>query len=150
MTSWSPTIEGFRCVLRMPSLPLAEVAWRWSFGAAASVLIGLGVFEYLDTLPVSPGDLLMLRTGHPLLVANALSHIARGSGLRLSMAFTLLFSTLAFASDRAAYEINLRVAREKIPPQSTLPPGRLLGDFLPWRACTFCAWRLLSLRVQVV
>jgi hypothetical protein len=95
MTSWSPTIEGFRSLLRMPAVPLAEVAWRWSFGAAASVLIGLGVFEYLDTLPVSPGDLLMLRTGHPILMANALSHISRGSGLRLSMALALLFSTLA-------------------------------------------------------
>jgi hypothetical protein len=95
MAAWSPTIEGFRSIFRRPALPLAEVAWRWSFGAAAFVLIGLGFLEYLDTLPVSPTDMLMLRTGHPMLVSNALSHIARGSGFRLVLAFVFLFSTLA-------------------------------------------------------
>ncbi len=95
MAAWSPTIEGFRSIFRRPALPLAEVAWRWSFGAAAFVLIGLGVLEYLDSLPVSPTDMLMLRTGHPMLVSNALSHIARGSGFRLVLAFVFLFSTLA-------------------------------------------------------
>jgi hypothetical protein len=94
MAAWSPTIEGFRSIFRRPSLPLAEVAWRWSFGAAAFVLIGLGFLEYLDTLPVSRTDMLMLRTGHPVLVSNAISHIARGSGFRLVMAFVFLFSTL--------------------------------------------------------
>ena len=68
MAAWSPTIEGFRSIFRRPALPLAEVAWRWSFGAAAFVLVGLGLLEYLNTLPVSPTDLLMLRTGHPVLV----------------------------------------------------------------------------------
>ncbi len=95
MATWSPTMEGFRSIFRRPSLPLAEVAWRWSFGAAAFVLIGLGFLEYLHTLPVSPTDMLMLRTGHPMLVSNALSHIARGSGFRLVLAFVFLFSTLA-------------------------------------------------------
>jgi len=95
MAAWSPTIEGFRSIFRRPALPLAEVAWRWSFGAAAFVLIGLGILEYLDSLPVSPTDMLMLRTGHPVLVSSALSHIARGSGFRLVLAFVFLFSTLA-------------------------------------------------------
>jgi len=95
MAAWSPTIEGLRSVFRKPALPLAEVVWRWSFGAAALVLIGLGVLEYLHTLPVSPTDMLMLRTGHPVLVSNALSHIARGSAFRLVLAFVFLFSTLA-------------------------------------------------------
>ena len=58
MAAWSPTLEGFRTVFRRPSLPLAEVMWRWSFGAAACVLLGFGFLEYLDTLPVSNIDLL--------------------------------------------------------------------------------------------
>lgn len=95
MAAWSPTAEGFRSIFRRPALPLAEVVWRWSFGAAAVVLVGLGILEYLHTLPVSPTDLLMLRTGHPVLVSNALSHIARGSGLRLVAVFLVLFTTLA-------------------------------------------------------
>jgi hypothetical protein len=69
--------------------------WRWSFGGAAVILVGLGILEYLHTLPVSATDLLMLRTGHPVLVSNALSHIARGSSLRLVAAFLLLFTALA-------------------------------------------------------
>src|SRR5882762_6725794 len=95
MAVWSPTIEGFHSVSRKPVVPVAEVAWRWSFGAAAWVLLGLGVLEYLDTLPVSSTDLLMLRTGHPLLVSNALSHIVRGTGFRLVLASVFLFSALA-------------------------------------------------------
>ncbi len=95
MATWSPTAEGFRSVFRRPMLPVAEVMWRWSFGGAAVILVGLGMLEYLHTLPVSPTDLLMLRTGHPILVSNALSHIGRGSGLRLVAAFLVLFTSLA-------------------------------------------------------
>lgn len=95
MSAWSPTLEGFRSVFRRPALPLAEVAWRWSFGAAAFVLLGLGFIEYLDTLPVSNLDLLLLRTRHPWLISQAFLHIFHGSGLRFVLAGMLLFSALA-------------------------------------------------------
>jgi hypothetical protein len=95
MAAWSPTAEGFRSIFRKPALPLAEVLWRWSFGGAALILAGLGILEYLHTLPVSHTDLFMLRTGHPVLVSNALSHIARGSGFRLAAAFLVSLTALA-------------------------------------------------------
>ena len=95
MAAWSPTLEGFRSVFRQPALPLAEVVWRWSFGAAASILLGLGFIEYLDTLPVSNTDLLLLRTRQPWLISQAFSHILHGSGFRFVLAGVLLFSTLA-------------------------------------------------------
>jgi hypothetical protein len=95
VSPWSPTLEGFRSVFRRPALPLAEVAWRWSFGAAACVLLGLGFIEYLDTLPVSNLDLLLLRTRHPWLISQAFVHIFHGSGLRFVLAGMLLFSALA-------------------------------------------------------
>ena len=95
MSPWSPTLEGFRSVFRRPALPLAEVAWRWSFGAAACVLLGLGFIEYLDTLPVSNLDLLLLRTRHPWLISQAFVHIFHGSSLRFVLAGVLLFSALA-------------------------------------------------------
>jgi hypothetical protein len=95
VSAWSPTLEGFRSVFRRPALPLAEVAWRWSFGAAAFVLLGLGFIEYLDTLPVSNLDLLLLRTRHPWLILQAFAHIFHGSGLRFVLAGVLLFSALA-------------------------------------------------------
>jgi hypothetical protein len=86
MASWSPTREGFRTILRQPALSLAEVAWRWSFGAAACVLLCLGLLEYLDSLPVAGRDALLLRTRQPFLVSRALAHIVQGSGLRLVVA----------------------------------------------------------------
>jgi hypothetical protein len=90
MTRHSPTLEGFRAVIRLPSLGFAEIAWRWSFGAAAGLLITLSGFEYLDTLPVTRGDVVLLRTRHPLLISQAVGNIVRGSGIRLVEAFIVL------------------------------------------------------------
>ena len=64
----SPTAEGFRAAFRRPSLTLAEVMWRWTAGATAAALFLFGLFEYLETLPVTNGELLFLRTRHPYLV----------------------------------------------------------------------------------
>ena len=95
MASWSPTVEGFRAVFRRPSVPFAEVLWRWSFGAAVIVLIGFGFIEYLDMLPVSNVDLLFLRSGHPFLISQAAARILGGSGLRFVLAGILIFVGLA-------------------------------------------------------
>ena len=75
----SPTAEGFRAAFRRPSLTLAEVAWRWTTGATAAALFLFGLSEYLRTLPVTNGELLLLRTRHPYLVGEAIAHILRGS-----------------------------------------------------------------------
>jgi len=82
----SPTVEGFRAAFRRPSLTLAEMMWRWTAGATAAALFVFGLFEYLDTLPVTNGELLFLRTRHPYLVAEAIAHILRGSLNRAVMA----------------------------------------------------------------
>jgi hypothetical protein len=94
MATWSPTLEGFRTVFRRPALSLAEVLWRWSFGWAVCILCSLAFFEYLNTLPVSNLDLLLLRTAHPFFVAQAFSHILHGSALRLASTCVILFSAL--------------------------------------------------------
>ncbi len=75
----SPTAEGFRAAFRQPSLTLAEITWRWVAGATAALLFFFGLFEYLDSLPLTSGELLFLRTRQPLLVSRALEHILRGS-----------------------------------------------------------------------
>ena len=95
MAAWSPTTEGFRAIFRRPVFSLAEIAWRWSFGAAVVVLCTLSFLAYLDTLAVSGTDLLLLRTRHPVLVGHALSHILRGSFARLVVAAALLSAALA-------------------------------------------------------
>ncbi len=82
----SPTAEGFRAAFRRPSLTLAEIIWRWTVGATATALFAFGLFEYLQTLPVTNGELLFLRTRHPYLVGEAIAHILRGSLSRAVMA----------------------------------------------------------------
>src|SRR5271169_3584815 len=98
----SPTAEGFRAAFRRPSLTLAEIAWRWTTGATAASLFFFGLFEYLDTLPVTNGELLFLRTRQPYLVGEAIAHILRGTlnravlaGLLAAMMLTVLWMVAA-------------------------------------------------------
>ena len=86
MSRISPTIEGFRAAFRQPSLTLAEIAWRWTVGATATALVAFSLLEYLDTLPVTAGDILLLRTRQPILIGQALGHIFRGSAPRIVIA----------------------------------------------------------------
>src|SRR5271169_2065499 len=97
MKQRSPTAEGFRLLFRRPSFGLAEIAWRWSFGAAAALLLMFSFFEYLDTLPVSKDDLLLLRTTQPVLISRAVMHILRGSGFRVVETAVVLALTLGVA-----------------------------------------------------
>lgn len=82
----SPTAEGFRAAFRRPAFTLAEISWRWVVGATAGTLFLFGLFQYLDTLPVTSGELLFLRSRQPYLIAQALAHIFRGSLSRLVIA----------------------------------------------------------------
>ena len=94
MKQRSPTLEGFRAVFRQPAIPLAEIAWRWSFGVAAMFLAGASLLEYFDTLPVSVRDMLLLRSRQPILIARAISHIFHGSAFRFASASVILMAAL--------------------------------------------------------
>jgi len=84
-------------MVRQPSFGLAEIAWRWSFGAVFWLALVFSVTEYLKTLPVSNGELLLLRTRQPVLVLDAIAHIFRGSGWRAAESVVVLAITLAIA-----------------------------------------------------
>ena len=90
MRTVSPTAEGFRTIFRRPSFALGEIAWRWVFGSGAALLIGFSFYEFLRTLPVSGGDLIFLRTRHPLLISQAIAHILAGSSRRFVDAIIIL------------------------------------------------------------
>jgi hypothetical protein len=79
MSPLSPTIEGFRAAFRRPSFTLGEIMWRWCFGATGIALSFFALFEFFNTLPVTNGELLFLRTRHPYLVSQAIAHILRGN-----------------------------------------------------------------------
>jgi hypothetical protein len=95
MNSFSPAANGLRVAFRRPAITLAEIAWRWSFVAAAWILGLLLLFEYMDSLPVHRVDRLLLRTNQPVLIARAIRRIFQGSAFRFTEAGALLAIGLA-------------------------------------------------------
>ncbi|MFZ0801620.1 MAG: hypothetical protein WBQ09_00835 [Terriglobales bacterium] len=144
MNPRSPTMEGFRAVFRRPSLAFAEIAWRWSFGAAAGLLITLFCFEYLDTLPVTRGDLLLLRSRQPLLILRAAGNIVRGSGFRLVEAFIVLALALTVgwivvAALARAATVRALIGHFRQSNEVTEPAIRPLAGLMFLRAATSLA-----------
>jgi len=90
MNPLSPTAVGFRLLFRRPLIPLAEIAWRWTFAAAAWVLGITFLLVYFNSLTVHTLDRLLLSTGQPGLVAQAIRRIFSGSSVRLVEAGILL------------------------------------------------------------
>jgi len=64
-------------------------------GSTVITLFWFGLFQYLNTLPVTNGEMLFLRTRHPYLVAQAIAHVFRGSLSRGVMALLLAALLLA-------------------------------------------------------
>jgi hypothetical protein len=93
----SPTLEGFRILFRLPSLGLAEIAWRWSFGLAVMTLLAISFREYLSTLPVTATEMLLLRTRQPVLILQAIASILKGSAPRAVSAVIVLAVALTLA-----------------------------------------------------
>ena len=93
----SPTLEGFQTMFRLPLLGLAEIAWRWSFGLAVAAALAFMLREYLATLPVTAGEMLLLRTRQPALIAQALARIFQGSAPRAVVALLVLTLALTLA-----------------------------------------------------
>ena len=97
MTSISATTVGFRLLFRRPLIPLAEIAWRWTFAAAAWLLGIAFIFEYFGSLRVTKADRFLLNTGQPFLIAQAIRRIFHGSSVRFVEAGILLGLALAIA-----------------------------------------------------
>ena len=126
MPSASPTLSGFRSIFRRPSLGLAEIAWRWSFGFAACLLLLLSFEEYLKTLPVSTGDLWRLRSGQPGLISQAILHILQGSAPRVIAALIVLGLAMAMAWIGLAAlgrAVTLRAVESYFPGDRASEPG---------------------------
>ena len=82
-------------MLREPAFGLAELTWRWTRGLVGSLLFAFAFVEYLGTLPVTSGDLLLIKTRQPALIAKALARILHGSGARVVE--TLIIASLCWA-----------------------------------------------------
>jgi len=97
MKRCSPTLEAFQTLFLLPSLGLAEIVWRWSFGLAVTVLLALSVREFLATLPVTGAEIFLLQTRQPPLVLQAISKIFKGSAPRVIAVLILLTPMLTAA-----------------------------------------------------
>jgi hypothetical protein len=97
MTSFSPTAEGFRMIFRWHTIPFAEIAWRWTFAAAAWLLGTFFLLEYMGSLPVTAADRLLLGTQQPVLISRALQRIFHGSAFRFTEAGIVVLIALAMA-----------------------------------------------------
>jgi hypothetical protein len=95
MAVQSPVRDGFRAVLAAPAVVLAEIGWRWAFGALVCVAAIVAGVEWLDSIPVSERNLLLLRSMAPPLVADAIRHIFAGSGPRFMKVLLILGPSLA-------------------------------------------------------
>jgi len=86
---------GFSAVFRNPGVAPAEIAWRWSFGAAALALVLASALQFLRSLPVSGLERWALRSGNPLFIAEAMQRIVAGAGARLAAMAAILTPALA-------------------------------------------------------
>jgi hypothetical protein len=122
----SPTLEGFRAAFRRPLLTFAEITWRWVVGATATVLFFFGLFEFLDTLPVTNGELLFLRTRNPFLVSQAIAHILHGhlgrgllSLILAALLLAVIWIVAASLGRIATVEALLEYFRARFAPDTT-------------------------------
>jgi hypothetical protein len=158
----SPTLEGFQTMFRMPTLGLAEIAWRWSFGVAAAAAFSFMLREYLATLPVTAGETLLLRSRQPALMAQALARILQGSAPRAAAAFlvVLLCLTLAWivlvslgraATVKALVEHFRSSGRVPLAREAEAPPTSAGGELGSLMVLNFLrATALLAAAVSVV
>jgi hypothetical protein len=66
---------GIRAVIHQPALILGEIAWRWTFGAAAWTLVAVALHRILAQVDVTQAELLMARRSDPFLIADAWARI---------------------------------------------------------------------------
>lgn len=113
---------GLASTFRRPAVIAAEIAWRWSFGAAAGALVTVAVLRFLATLTVTDGDLLALRSRISQLMADAILHIFEGSGprlLRLTLIVTPAVSALWILAASAGRAATLRALLRDAPASFT-------------------------------
>lgn len=117
MSRLSPTAEGFRAAFRRPSFSIAEITWRWVVGATATALLLFGFFEFLNTLPITNGEILFLRSRQPVLISQAISRILRGGfyrGVLSLMLAVLLLSLLWMITASLGRVVTLRAILDHV------------------------------------
>jgi len=90
----SPIRNGLGAVFRAPSLWLAEMAWRRSFGIGAGLLIFLSLLQFLDTLAAPQDSGFFPGRNSRRAVFAALAGVFQGSGTTILKLAVLLVPAL--------------------------------------------------------
>ena len=125
--SASPTAAGFKVIFRRPAIPAAEIAWRWSFAAAAWFLAVFFLIAYADSLPVRTLDRILLGSQQPVLVLRALHRIFHGSAMRFvegGVALAIGLGVIWVALSILGRTATVHAMREDLSPMSESAPER--------------------------
>ncbi|MGH9603588.1 MAG: hypothetical protein ACRD24_14505 [Terriglobales bacterium] len=131
-----------RRAARDPLLVLAEIGWRWTFGAAALAISVYALGRLVATTHLTEGDLLSLRSGIPVLIADVVAHILEDAGPRLGIAAAIVLPAVAVlwafasATGRAA-TLKALFGKNAVPMRamfglSFLRTGLALAGVLAW------------------
>lgn len=138
MPALSPIRRGFEAIAREPALPLAEITWRWCFAAAGGFVGIVALLEYLNSIPVSWRERLMLESNDPLLALAGVAHALRGSALRFDLGVVLAATAVAVLWILGSALGRLVTLKVLLPQANSAAYGSLLGlSFL--RAALFWA-----------
>ncbi|MGH9508849.1 MAG: hypothetical protein ACRD2Q_03045 [Terriglobales bacterium] len=141
-----------RRAARDPLLVLAEIGWRWTFGAAALAISIYALGRLVATTHLTEGDLLSLRSGIPVLVADVVAHILEDAGPRLGIAAAIVLPAVAVlwafasATGRAA-TLKALFGKNTVPMRamfglSFLRAGVALAGGLAWVGAFIVAGRV--------
>src|SRR5438105_10503837 len=119
MLTPSPSRTGFIVAWHKPGVVVAEIAWRWAFGACALAMVAVAALQLLRATPVTPGDAAAFRGHDSTLMALAVLHVwqhLRLPLLRLLLvvipALTLLWIVLASMGRAAVLPLLVEVGSE--------------------------------------
>lgn len=125
MATSSPSRAGFRTAWRQPSLVLAEVAWRWSWGLASLAVLAACARAYLQSITVTNADLVELRSNVPVLVADAINRMLEGSAAILARLAVVAVPAIALMWIVSA-SLGSAAVLKALLPQAGKPPMRTL------------------------
>ncbi len=96
MNHSSPIRAGFAAIHQKPMVVAIEIAWRWTFGLIATVLLWLGARAFAAGLRLSEGDEQALRGHDPTTIVASLMHILQQPGVLQN--FFSIAATIAIPS----------------------------------------------------
>jgi len=96
MSNETPSRAGWRLARENPKLAFIEVAWRWSFGLAALLVVLQACVSTLNRVTISDADWAVLRSFDPYKMANTVAALVIAYGKLLSLVLAVLLFALAF------------------------------------------------------